>query len=210
MSERTALEIALDLDAASCSSFAKLEAAESLRQQHAEIERLKTVPMKYRRMAFNAQLQEENTQLSEKVERLTALNSALTAKGNAFVIENARQAEKIGRLTAEKFRRFNNEECWIYQRNGENHLGTLTCPVVISPDRMGDIVAQDGTTIAIVIPLYDGDEWAANSMLIAAAPDLLEVCRRLAEVNVFSVESEVASIIMDAVTVVRKVQEVGK
>ena len=41
MTERTALEIALDLDAASCSSFAKLEAAESLRQQHAEIERLK-------------------------------------------------------------------------------------------------------------------------------------------------------------------------
>ena len=41
MSERTALEIALDLDAASCSSFAKLEAAESLRQQHAEIERLR-------------------------------------------------------------------------------------------------------------------------------------------------------------------------
>ncbi len=43
MSERTALEIALDLDAASCSSFAKLEAAESLRQQHAEIERLQRI-----------------------------------------------------------------------------------------------------------------------------------------------------------------------
>ena len=41
MSERTALEIALDLDAASCSSFVTLEAAEALRQQHAEIERLK-------------------------------------------------------------------------------------------------------------------------------------------------------------------------
>ena len=41
MIERTALEIALDLDAASCSSFAKLEAAEALRQQHAEIDRLK-------------------------------------------------------------------------------------------------------------------------------------------------------------------------
>jgi hypothetical protein len=40
MSERTALEIALDLDAASCSSFVTLEAAEALRQQHAEIERL--------------------------------------------------------------------------------------------------------------------------------------------------------------------------
>ena len=41
MSERTALEIALDLDAASCSSFAKLEAAEALRKQHDEIDRLK-------------------------------------------------------------------------------------------------------------------------------------------------------------------------
>ena len=41
MSERTALEIALDLDAASCSSFVTLEAAEALRQQHAEIDRLK-------------------------------------------------------------------------------------------------------------------------------------------------------------------------
>ena len=41
MSGRTALEIALDLDAASCSSFVTLEAAEALRQQHAEIERLK-------------------------------------------------------------------------------------------------------------------------------------------------------------------------
>ncbi|WP_326526752.1 hypothetical protein [Dokdonella sp.] len=41
MNAHTALEIALDLDAASCSSFAKLEAAEALRQQHAEIERLR-------------------------------------------------------------------------------------------------------------------------------------------------------------------------
>jgi hypothetical protein len=70
--------------------------------------------------------------------------------------------------------------------------------------RFGDIVAQDGTTIAIVSPRYDGDEWAANSMLIAAAPDLLEVCRRLAEVNVFSVESEVADIIIHACDAIAK------
>jgi len=70
--------------------------------------------------------------------------------------------------------------------------------------RMGDIVAQDGTTIAIVSPRYDGDEWAANSILIAAAPDLLSVCQRLAEVNVFSVESDVATIIVDAVTMVQR------
>ena len=39
---------------------------------------------------------------SAEIERLTALNSALTAKGNAFVIENARQAEKIDSLTKER------------------------------------------------------------------------------------------------------------
>ena len=47
------------------------EEIESLRQQlascDAEIERLKTVPMRYRRMAFNAQLQDENAQLSQQL-----------------------------------------------------------------------------------------------------------------------------------------------
>ncbi len=71
MNKRTALEIASRLEA--LIPIAGGLAAEALRQQHAEIERLKTVPMKYRRMAFNAQLQEENAQLSEKIERLTAI-----------------------------------------------------------------------------------------------------------------------------------------
>lgn len=70
--------------------------------------------------------------------------------------------------------------------------------------RLGDIVAQDGTTIAIVSPRHDGDEWAANSMLIAAAPDLLEVCRRLSHVSLFAVDEDVASIIMQACDSVQK------
>ena len=47
------------------------EEIESLRQQlgakDVEIARLKTVPMKYRRMAFNAQLQDENAKLSQQL-----------------------------------------------------------------------------------------------------------------------------------------------
>ena len=70
--------------------------------------------------------------------------------------------------------------------------------------RMGDIVAQDGSAIAIVCPRYDGDEWAANSMLIASAPDLLEVCRRLSHVSLFAVDDDVASIIMLALDTVQK------
>ena len=143
MRERTALEIADKLDYLTRSvmsihnvpTLPKLcdcgeKAADMLRQQHAEIE------------------------------RLTALNSALTAKGNAFVIENARQAEKIGRLTAEKFRRFNNEECWIYQRNGENHLGTLTCPVVISPEALLSMQAE--------ISILTAERDAATAAAVAA------------------------------------------
>ncbi len=37
-----------------------------------------------------------------EIERLTALNSALTAKANALVIANARLDEKIDSLTAER------------------------------------------------------------------------------------------------------------
>lgn len=48
-----------------------------------EIERLKTVPMKYRRMAFNAQLQDENNELRTqlaKAEQRVAEASHLAAK----------------------------------------------------------------------------------------------------------------------------------
>lgn len=45
----------------------------------AEIARLKSVPMKYRRMAFNAQLQNENAQLREQIKMLQeALEKAYT------------------------------------------------------------------------------------------------------------------------------------
>lgn len=50
-------------------------------EMRAEIERLKTVPMKYRRMTFNAQLQDENAQLcqqlAERDAELKRINHAL-------------------------------------------------------------------------------------------------------------------------------------
>ena len=65
----SALWLAQVLDAYSTAPHHK-EAAAELRRLHAENERLKTVPMKYRRMEFNAQLQAEN-------ERLIAQRDAL-------------------------------------------------------------------------------------------------------------------------------------
>ena len=59
-----ALKLANWLDAMPSSGYALTnQAAAELRRLHEENERLRTVPMKYRRMEFNAQLQEENNRL---------------------------------------------------------------------------------------------------------------------------------------------------
>jgi hypothetical protein len=43
---------------------------------------------------------------------------------------------EVEQLRAIKFKRFNNEDCWIYQGDGEDHLESLVCPVVVSPQKM--------------------------------------------------------------------------
>jgi len=44
--------------------------------------------------------------------------------------------ERIVDLQVEKFRRFNDDECWVYQEDGENYLESLVCPVVISARKL--------------------------------------------------------------------------
>jgi hypothetical protein len=44
----------------------------------------------------------------------------------------AEQSETIKDLKSEKFKRFNNEECWMYQDDEDDKLEELVCPVVIS------------------------------------------------------------------------------
>jgi len=72
----------------------------------AEVARLKSVPMKYRRMAFNAQLQDENAQLREQVALLREalkdicsdyedrfdIGSPSTNPGMKFVVKQAQEA----------------------------------------------------------------------------------------------------------------------
>ena len=61
-----------------------------------------------------------------------------TIKGNIMMIERfhdefEKQEQMIGELSQKQFATFNNDECWIYQGDGDDQLHTLTCPVVISP-----------------------------------------------------------------------------
>lgn len=42
------------------------------------------------------------------------------------------------------FRRFHDDECWIYQEGEENWLESLVCPVVIKPTTLIDILKRAG------------------------------------------------------------------
>ena len=44
--------------------------------------------------------------------------------------------EEIEELKKIKFKRFNEEECWIYQGDDEDNLESLVCPVVICPKEL--------------------------------------------------------------------------
>ena len=184
MTTRTALEIAIDLDAASCSSFAKLEAAEALRKQHDEIDRLKR----------------ERHHIYDLLARIHRDGGQYTAENGVEKSCDDAEAQVVMLIDP-----FSNIDALIEKaRIAEREVGDMNKHTPGSWRRMGDIVAQDGTTIAIVSPRYDGDEWAANARLVAAAPDLLEVCRRLSHVSLFAVDEDVASIIMLALDAVQK------
>lgn len=68
------------------------ETIAELRQQlaaaNAEIERLKTVPMKYRRMAFNAQLQDENRELEKQLAASQAREQPLRDELFAVLVQD--------------------------------------------------------------------------------------------------------------------------
>ena len=38
------------------------------------------------------------------------------------------------------FKRFNEDECWIYQGDGEDYLESLVCPVVICPKKLIELI----------------------------------------------------------------------
>ena len=89
MNARTALEIALDLDAASCSSFVKLESAEALRKQHAELGRLAM-----KNAAYASLTKAQDAELSLHRDRAAAYRAAVKN------IDSERKANAI--LTAER------------------------------------------------------------------------------------------------------------
>lgn len=50
---------------------------------------------------------------------------------NGHISEINNLKDQVADLNRQKFARFNNEDCWIYQGE-DDHLESLVCPVVIS------------------------------------------------------------------------------
>ena len=71
-------------------------------------------------------------------------------------------------------------------------------------DSVADICSCDPATLNQQKLGRTYSEMCANARLIAAAPDLLEVCQRLAHVSLFAAGQDVAHIIMMACDAVEK------
>ncbi len=54
--------------------------------------------------------------------------------------ENRRLEAAFSELQAKMFVRLNNQECWLYQGDGEDNLHSLVCPVVIDPTELMHII----------------------------------------------------------------------
>jgi len=69
---------------------------------------------------------------------------------------------QIDELKRKQFATFNNEECWIWQGDGDDQLHTLVCPVVISAAELQAILDNQvgaGPDIEPVEEKDDGPTW---------------------------------------------------
>lgn len=80
-----------------------------------------------------------------KIHQLTtAANHERIRKEAAFY--QADYFQKIAtRATREIFKTFGNDECWIFQDDGNDYPESLSCPVVMAPEKLRELLAfRDG------------------------------------------------------------------
>tara|TARA_R110000822_G_scaffold58228_5_gene145758 strand:+ start:1798 stop:2286 length:489 start_codon:yes stop_codon:yes gene_type:complete len=72
----------------------------------------------------------------KKIQSLISQNENLKEKIKDIGYSYRKVEEERDELRILKFKRFNEEECWLYRGDGEDYLDSLVCPVVISPERL--------------------------------------------------------------------------
>jgi hypothetical protein len=77
-----------------------------------------------------------------------------------------KEVEELRRI---KMSRFNNEDCWIYQGDGEDHLESLSCPVVVYPSVLIELTKQRDLAVEAMQEALecgeDGDWQSARRIL---------------------------------------------
>ncbi len=83
----------------------------------------------------------------------------------------------VDEMRETQFRRFNNEECWIYQGDGEDYPESLICPVVISAEQLRTFLAAE----------RERDDMKAN------IDHLMKDCHRFTDkrLNEFAIEQKI-------------------
>lgn len=80
--------------------------------------------------------------------------------------ENLELYSQLHDLKVSRFHRFNNEECWIYQGDGSDHLDSLICPVVIDAKTLIKLELSDKEIEKEVI---ERDYWEEKATELAMA-----------------------------------------
>lgn len=67
-------------------------------------------------------------------EQALSSRTELAVKNDCYIREIRNLEQEVNELRQTKFRRFSEEECWIFDEDNfeENHLESLVCPVVIN------------------------------------------------------------------------------
>lgn len=73
-------------------------------------------------------------------EVLQTKNDMLRRKLEASYRREERLEGIVRDLERKKFRRFGEEDCWMWGGDGYDHLESLVCPVVIAPSDLLDII----------------------------------------------------------------------
>jgi hypothetical protein len=202
MSKRTAMDVALDLDAAACSSFVKLEAAAMLRQQHAEIERLRKIAAHVPASVYIKAKETAGYGLSVRSLEFDPKGFAHRPDCYGLNIDTHCMGCTMAEREAHaiEFERLKRERHHIYDLLARIHRdgGQYAAEVGVEKacdDAEAQVVSWLDTINGIdaLIEQARIAERAAHSMLIAAA-----------HASLFAVDEDVASIIMLALDTVQK------
>lgn len=85
---------------------------------------------------YNLGLATESHELQQKLEAAEQALKSAEDRVDAYKLH-------VDEMRETQFRRFNNEECWIYQGDGEDYPESLICPVVISAEQLRTFLAAE-------------------------------------------------------------------